>query len=406
MVNLRSVMCISCLILVTIFGGSIAVALPIGQAVEVTAEQLKDSQISDPCDPGAGSWPYEPDFTGSIVAGMVGAYESKCNPDYESSAILGGDYILYAAQGNYYGDEAFVLARLSQIAADPCDNDWRAAIDDFYYNVKVVSGTECYVSQFFATDSSTAAFYLAYHVVAAYYVDAEDKQIWRDALIDLLAQVSDANEFPVIGMGVATWALALTGPLDDTLVDRLGTGAPYWSGRTLADLPILLLSHQVPDGQTYAGSFYWRFDHASGRPLNVASGYTEDTIFATLGLIAASRADPDLPLDGPILAARQALLGGVPETGIVYEHLWLNGVTYFAYAGEMLQVLDELTIAGDLNLDDSVDYVDLGILVDSWLASGCTGSCWCGRADLDQSGEVNFADFALVAAHWLEDAIP
>jgi hypothetical protein len=380
---------------------SIALALPIGQAIDTVATRLDNEQIKDGI--SAGIWPEEASFTGSIAAGMVSAYKVTCDSAYKSSAELGGSYIVWAAGGNFYGDEAFCLTRLSDIANDPCNNPWRTAVSDFYYNVKHKIGTEAYISQFVGTGPSTAVFYLANHVVAAYHVNAEDKQIWRQGLIDWLAHVDNSSDFPVMAMGVATWALAQTGPLDETLIDPCGTGAPYWNSKKLADLPILLLSHQVPS-QLYAGSFYWRFDHSDGGLAQADSGYTEDTIFGTLGLIAAADANPDLDMDAAILAARQALLDGVYGGGIVYNHLWLKGTIYYTYAGEMLQVIRELIALGDLNLDGTVNFIDFAIFANQWRSTGCTACDWCNGADIDHSGEVNFADLKILTENWLKGA--
>jgi hypothetical protein len=391
-----------CSIAAIILGQSIAVALPIGEAIVITADRLDAEQIK--YGENAGTWPAEAEFTGSIVAGMAGAWQLTCEPAYLTSAELGGDYILWAALGNFYGDEAFALTRLSEISTDPCNNTWRTEVSDFYSSVKNVGGTEAYISQFAAgAEPSTTVFYLANYVVAAYYVNAEDKEIWRQGLIDWLAQVDNSSSFPVMAMGVATWALAFTGPLDDTFIDPSGTGAPYWNLKKLSDLPEMLLSHQVPKGQLYAGSFYWRFDHG-GSPGGAASGYTEDTIFGALGLIAASKTNPDLNLDAAILAARQALLGGIYGEGVVYNHLWLKGTIYYTYAGEMLQVLGALVFDGDINLNGSVDFIDFAIFANQWGAAGCTPCCWCNRADLDHSGEVDFADLKILTENWLKGA--
>jgi hypothetical protein len=48
-----------------------------------------------------------------------------------------------------------------------------------------------------------------------------------------------------------------------------------------------------------------------------------------------------------------------------------------------------------------VDYNDLEIIASNWLESGCEYPGWCGGADLDVSGEVDFVDFALLAERWL-----
>jgi len=51
---------------------------------------------------------------------------------------------------------------------------------------------------------------------------------------------------------------------------------------------------------------------------------------------------------------------------------------------------------GDLNEDYKVDWADIGILAEDWLAPPSSGS----KADLDGLNSVNIADFALLAADW------
>ncbi len=391
------------------FGGEmLQTAIPepappsIGEVAKTVADSLAAEQIKDGV--GAGTWPNEADFTGSIVAGMVSAHELTGDSAHRSSAALGADYIIWAAQGNFYGDEAFALTRLSQIATDPCDNPWRTAVSDFCYDVKhSADGTEGYISSFADIDPSTAVFYLANSVVAAFYVEAEDRQIWRHGLINSLSRVDDSSSFPVMALGAATWALAQTGALDETPIAASGQDVAYWNAKTLSDLPGLLMDHQVPDGQPGAGSFYWQFGHA-----NDNHGYTEDTIFATRGLIAISRVSPDPDLESAIAAARTALLDGIGVDGIVSEQLWKDGLSYYLYAGEMLEVLSEMVVPGDLDSDGDVDSDDLTplitVLVNNFNASDCSRSRWCNGADLDRSGQVDDDDFLIMEDLWLEYA--
>jgi hypothetical protein len=375
-----------------------SMALSISEAIEALANRLNIEQIKN--GHSKGSWPGESNLTGSIVAGIASAYERKCNIDYQRSAQWGGDYILWAAQGNYYGDEIYTLMRLSQIASDPCDNAWRTAVDNFYYNVKYgPGGTEGYISNFHGTESSTAVFYMSNLVVAAYYIDSEDKQIWRKGLIEMLSQVDDSSYYPIMALGAATWALALTGPLDETSIHSSGEGAPYWKLKKLADLPELLLSHQVKDGQPGAGSFYWQFGHTDNSP----NGYTEDAIFATRGLIAAYWANPDPDLRSAILSSYEALLDGINSDGRVWERLSQEGSIFYVYAGEMLQVLSELIVMGDLDLDGRINYTDYAIFINNWNASDCSQYCCCYGADFDKNGIVNFVDVKIMADHWLND---
>jgi len=373
-------------------------AFSVGEAVTTVADRLEAEQVTEGLD--SGSWPKEAAFTGSIVAGMVGAYELTCENAYRRSAELGADYILWAAQGNFYGDEALALSRLSQIALDPFNNPYRTAVSDFYYNVKKSPDeTKGYISYFDGVEPSTAVFYLANHVVSTYSVDAEDRRLWRQGLIDRLAQVDDSSMFPVMALGIATWALAKSGPLDDVLIDPSMQGAAYWNFKALTDLPDLLVSHQVPKGLPHAGSFYWQFHHEQGDP----NGYTEDTIYATLGLIAASQINPNPNIEAAILAAQKALIDGISVDGTVWEHLSQEGETFYIYAGEMLQVLFESAIPGDINLDGRIDSSDFTMLADYWLVFDCCGEyTWCEGADLNRSGRVDFIDFEIMVDHWLK----
>jgi hypothetical protein len=392
----RHIIYLGIIFAIVILSQPLLMAAPIGTVVEDIATRLNNEQIKNGT--SKGSWPGEANLTGSILSGIVVAYKLKCNIDYRRSAEWAGEYILWAAQGNFYGDEIFALTRLSQIASDPNDNPWRTVVTDFYDNVrKSIGGTENYVSNFFDIEPSTAVFYLANHVVTAYYVDARDKTIWREGLIDVLSRVDDSSIYPVMSLGAATWALAQTGPLDQTEIHSSGEGAPYWESRKLADLPDLLVSHQVQDGQPGAGGFYWRFWHTEGSP----NGYTEDAIFATRGLVAAYYANPDPNLESAILKANAALMDGVSSDGRVWERLSKEGSTLYTFSGEMLQVLGELIIPGDLNLDGNINSADYAVLVNSWNASDCSDYCCCYGADINEDGTVDFGDLNILVDKWL-----
>jgi hypothetical protein len=323
-----------------------ALASPLSEAITAIADRLEAEQIQN--GDYLGSWPQEAFFTGSIVSGMVDAYELTGESDYQASAQLGGDYIFSTAQYGFYPEEVLAFTRLSAIADDPLDNVWRTTVSYFYLEIKYLfdGGTYGYISAHFGRDPSEVVISLANHVVAANYVNAKDREVWRQGLISWLSRVDDSCAFPVTALGIATWALATTGPLDETLIDPFGIGAPYWNMKRLKDLPDLLLSHQVPDGESGAGSFYWLFDHGDGDlDETQVSGYTEDTIFATRGLIAASIANPDpndLKLTSAILSAHEVLLDSISPDGRISELLSQEGAVYYLFAGEMLNVLKEL----------------------------------------------------------------
>ncbi len=262
-----------------------------------------------------------------------------------------------------------------------------------------------FISYFHAeTEPSTAVSYLAHHAIAAYYADALDKEVWRNAVIAYLSQVSDDTaDYPVWALGVATWALAQTGPLDDTLVKQPGLGEPIWVGVTLSDLPDLLLSHQQATGP-YTGSFFWRFDHtdgAGGSGTEECHGFTEDNAYGVLGLAATIKADPGRSNAGQIetwIAATKSLLPlGIEPDGSVWGHLWLSSEVHTFYGGRMLTALSGANVIGDINMDDVINLEDLKIFAeDFWL-----DDCNC-RGDVNEDGIVNFTDYAMgLAKNWL-----
>jgi len=51
--------------------------------------------------------------------------------------------------------------------------------------------------------------------------------------------------------------------------------------------------------------------------------------------------------------------------------------------------------------DCTADFYDLAIIASNWTESGCEYPGWCGGADLNVSGKVDFIDLALLAERWL-----
>lgn len=333
-------------LILVLLGQNVTIALTPEEAVDLLATRLDQTQIKD--GPDAGSWPLETLFMGPMVTGMACAYEWTGDPAYQASADLAGARIieLGIAQGNLLGDEAYAFVHLSEISDDPNHNEWQNALVDFFLSPRKnhnEATTSEYLRAFDGLEPSTATFYLAHYLVAADYVKDQDTDVYRQALISHLSRVDDDASFPVMSLGVATWALVTT----NTAADRPITSyevLPYapWEGVTVGDLPEMLASHQVPEGEPFAGSFYWRFDHTDGGTGGVVAGYTEDAVFGTLGLIAVASKSADggtEEADQAITAAQTALLEGIAENGQVYGHLSRQGATYNTFSGEMLQVL-------------------------------------------------------------------
>jgi len=50
------------------------------------------------------------------------------------------------------------------------------------------------------------------------------------------------------------------------------------------------------------------------------------------------------------------------------------------------------------------DYSDLATLCSNWLGA-CSGPLWCSEIDTDESGSLNFKDFAVMAEEWLDNTL-
>ncbi len=399
-----------------------AAASPTENDVNLVATWLYDTQDQSSGSLSEGSWSPYGDYTGSMVIGLVEAYRRTCNNDFKASALLGGDFIL--AQNSSpplvflgYGDDALAFARLSSISDNPLDNQWRSDLATFYQFVKDsvqappsgYGSTTGFISHFYAgTEPSTAVFYLAHHAVAAYYVNAWDKEVWRNAVIAFLSQVDDdVADYPVLALGVATWALAKTGPLSDTNVKLPGLGEEIWDGVELSDLPDLLLSHQKSSDPN-AGSFFWRFDHTNsvgGVGTDDTHGYTEDNIFGVLGLAAALKADPDRSnaaqiADG-IAATKSLLPRAIDPDGSVWGHLWAGSRKRPFYGGRLLTAFSGITVDGDNDMDGVINMVDYAIF-----AQYLNNECGC-IGDHNEDGIVNLDDLVMgLAENWLSGATP
>lgn len=334
-----------CVVVLTV--GAVALEMP--TAVEAVADRLQRDQYQEGAE--AGGWNEMTGFSAPMVAGMMDAYLYTRDLTYKACAELGGEFIIRNAAGAYMGDEMYALAKLR--ASD--DDRWAVLVKGFYDDVlNFPGGILAYTDPYESIDPSAAVFYLAHLTVAAHEMEVPQVDRWREVLIGALARIDDEGaSYPVMALGVATWALAKTGDLDDTRIsDEAGS---YWDGVRLRDLPALLAGHQVPEGSAFAGSFYWRFDHAVSAD-GLAAGYTEDAIYGTLGILATTGLAENVRLDDEearIRAAAAALLRGVGVDGIVYEHLLQMGVVHYAFAGEMLQVLQGI----DAYLHPEVDAV-------------------------------------------------
>ena len=87
-----------------------------------------------------------------------------------------------------------------------------------------------------------------------------------------------------------------------------------------------------------------------------------------------------------------------PDTMVA---IWIS--SYAAWINSIIkQNLD-----GDLNSDNKVDLADYALLAQWWLDDcGVTGNLrngWCGGADINTSGQVNYDDLVYIIDEWLSD---
>lgn len=339
--NIKSGLPIAAIVVVALIAGALpsaAVATSVDDAYGETARLLVLYQYL------TGEWVGQENFTGSIAAGLTRAYEVTGTGDYRTAAERAVGYILDVAGGNFFGDEAYAMARLTEVTGEPAYGD---VVLEFYNGLD----TAAYISGFDTTDRSNAVFYVAHHTIAAHMVGATDAELWRNALMDYLCLIDDdLAYYPVMSLGVATWALAKTGPLDDTPLDPDGKGENYWVDAKLSDLPGILVTHLESSGD-YKNSFCHRFDHLPAGPGFEASGYTEDTIFGLLGLIAADAAGWDF--DREIKNTTETLASAVFGGGFVRGHIFLRTREYWVYGGELLETMQIETDLDPLALGDS-----------------------------------------------------
>lgn len=337
-------------VLFTAFAALRAAADP----VSLAADNLKNAQITS--GPNAGSWVddqgnSEKNFTGPSCAGLIAAYLQNGSSAYLSSATAAANFIvtyetnLSSGTPNYVGDEAYALARLTEVGGN---TSYAVSVKNFYDSTVRgrAGGTNGYISQLESNytknglpEHSQATFYLAEHTLAAYaaQVNAIDKAAWRNAMIQELGDVTNSDLFPVEATGVALFALASTGPLDSTLVNPSAQPGSFWNGVKLSDLPGIVARQQVTTGLKI-GSFNDQLDNPAA-----GTGFAEDAAFATLGLIGAEKQNfLQYNYSTQILAAQNAMFQGEDATGAIHQDLYDTTTPHFNYInGEVLQATPE-----------------------------------------------------------------
>ena len=63
--------------------------------------------------------------------------------------------------------------------------------------------------------------------------------------------------------------------------------------------------------------------------------------------------------------------------------------------------LDPTSRMGDLNVDCDINLIDFELFASRWKDVGCNEPEWCGWADVDRDGKVDFLDLDLLCENWL-----
>lgn len=107
------------------------------------------------------------------------------------------------------------------------------------------------------------------------------------------------------------------------------------------------------------------------------------------------------PASGQLLLFREDGLYGTATAAGAYRLTTANGTTT---EGRNVDGTERNVLAVASFAPASIH---LSTLIDQWLADDCSAeNLWCNRADLDYSGDVNFVDFAIMAANWSKPSIP
>ena len=138
----------------------------------------------------------------------------------------------------------------------------------------------------------------------------------------------------------------------------------------------------TPDAQGNPSPDIWMWDLRMRHNTSAVPDTFYGRLRATYEVYLGDAATGDEPVDGQ----------GQPlyESSIVTLR-WLRPCPY--------------VLMGDLNYDCIVDFSDYSILAAQWLEGACGQPYWCDECDMDQAGGVNAGDLGCLAENWLIDCL-
>jgi hypothetical protein len=147
-------------------------------------------------------------------------------------------------------------------------------------------------------------------------------------------------------------------------------------------------------GETIVGAYVERWDPNDG--INLNRNYLDPNAPSWSWYVTEFDGFADLAIE---------LCDGWP-TGIEYflkEYPYVDKIQICFWAYTVVAALGtELDPWFYVLKDDcTADFYDFAIIASTWPESGCEYPGWCGGADLNVSGKVDFIDLALLAERWL-----
>jgi endo-1,4-beta-xylanase len=176
--------------------------------------------------------------------------------------------------------------------------------------------------------------------------------------------------------------------------------AQTWQG------PIQDISDKVADGKTYECSAWLKLDNATSQPVSITIKQVDDegTNYYSIATGTAYN-DQWMRLAGSFILN----VNGTLQNLSIYISGPAPGVNF--YTDDVVVKTDPVNcsqvrqfgfdIASDITGDCYVNLLDVEVLADFWLRTDCAGLDDCMNADFESDGDVDFADYSVFAADWL-----
>ncbi len=205
-------------------------------------------------------------------------------------------------------------------------------------------------------------------------------------------------------VGYLHWANKSHGG-DDFFLERLRTAA---NKAYLADMEGLAIYGELPDSRLNMKLNYLAFREYCFHPDLSQNEFTlkrlaplygqelTDELWDIINLVrdAQQRASHENVADA--MAIAKSALKTAPDYTCDNWQAIIDYLRLFGYSPEPQEC--------DLVRNGYIDWSDVAALAEQWFNENCQSSDWCGGADLDKLGSVDFFDFRLLTQHWLMSA--